>query len=198
MIGRRTQSVWPSEAITSPWSDPCRALLAAFRDQHVAGVNNLQRVPLTLDPVMVDLADSFAVRLMGRGGEKRRLDKIRVGYDISTARYLRDRRFWLSYHCEWRGRIMANQDLNMAREDHVRSLFRFANGKPLGKDGLFWLQVHCANCEGSTDKKSWRQRVAWCVGNRSKIEAIAAAPGPPSSFGRTPISRCSTWRRVGS
>jgi hypothetical protein len=58
-----------------------------FVSQHVAGVAALERVRLALDPVMVELAEKFAVKLMGHGGKKRRNDKIRVKYDLATARY---------------------------------------------------------------------------------------------------------------
>ena len=52
----------------SDWSpDTKEAISAAFAQpdfEHARGVNHLQRVVLKLDPVMVDLAERFAVELM--------------------------------------------------------------------------------------------------------------------------------------
>jgi DNA-directed RNA polymerase len=62
------------------------------------------------------------------------------------------------------------------REDHVRSLFRFAHGMQLDPKDLPLLAIHCANCEGSTDKKPWGERVEWADENRSEIQKIAADP----------------------
>ena len=191
-----------SATFVNDWSTDTRARIeAAFRDkqgpfrlQHVAGVDALSGVRLTLDPVMVDLAEKFAVRLMGHGGNKRHNDRTAVKYDIAAARFclkpsldphspfadlapLRAEPLtWLSYSCDFRGRLNPHQHLNFAREDHVRAMFRFCNGLPLGEDGLYWLMVHCANSEGSTDKKTWAERVAWVKRNRQIIEKIAANP----------------------
>jgi hypothetical protein len=111
------------------------AIEAAFRDQqspfrlqHVAVVSALERVRLTLDPVMVDLAEKFAVKLMGHGGKKRRNDRITVKYDLATARYCisqpapdspfaklahlgTGQAFWLSYSTDFRGRLSPYQKL---------------------------------------------------------------------------------------
>ena len=53
-------------------------------------------------------------------------------------------------------------------------MFRFASGKPLGDQGIHWLEVHAANCGGG--KGVWKERVAWVHQHRQKIEAIAADP----------------------
>ena len=54
--------------------------------------------------------------------------------------------------------------------------FMFENGARLGSDGLFWLEVHCANCEGSTDKKRWRERSEWAAQHRKEIQRISNDP----------------------
>src|SRR5262249_18667483 len=74
--------------------------------------------------------------------------------------------------------------LNLQREDHVRCLFKFANGKKLGgrNAGVFggftdheMLEIYCANC-GGQDKLSWDGRLQWVKDNRLLIEAIANDP----------------------
>ena len=39
-----------------------------------------------------------------------------------------------------------------------------------------WLEIHCANCEGSTDKDAWPARSRWARVNRPLIERVAADP----------------------
>jgi hypothetical protein len=154
------------------------AINDAFLDpdwDHARGVNALGRVPLKIDAEMVALVERFAVELMGNAGAKRKADETKVKADVADAKYCGDSAFWNDYSCDRRGRIYALQNLNFAREDHVRSLFRFANGMKLNGDTT-WLEIHCANAEGSTDKKSRDERRKWVVQHREDILAIAADP----------------------
>jgi hypothetical protein len=96
--------------------------------------------------------------------------------DVRVAKKLDGKTFWLDYNCDFRGRVYAVQHFNYMRGDHVRSLFKFANGIPLTENGLAWLEVHCANCEGSTDKESYGERQKWVAKNKDKILKIAADP----------------------
>jgi DNA-directed RNA polymerase len=143
--------------------------------EHARGVNALSQVPLKIDPVMVKLVDRFAVKLMGNAGKQRIADKARVKIDVEDAKYCLDRTFWLDYSCDRRGRIYALQHLNFAREDHVRSLFRFRNGMKLNGDTK-WLENHCAKCEGTTEKKSFDDRIRWVDEHRQVIRDIANDP----------------------
>jgi DNA-directed RNA polymerase len=90
--------------------------------------------------------------------------------------WIEDQVFYLTYNCDKRGRVFAIPHLHYQREDHVRGLFRFANGLPLGRDGIEWLEIHCANCEGSTHKDAWSERKKWARVNRRDIERIADDP----------------------
>src|SRR5262249_37912688 len=101
---------------------------------HARGVNALARVPLKIDPVMVDLVERFAVELMGNEGVRRKADEITVAADVADAKWCGERPFWNDYNCDFRGRVYSLQHLNFARADHVRSLFRFANGMRLDGD----------------------------------------------------------------
>jgi DNA-directed RNA polymerase len=99
-----------------------------------------------------------------------------VDDDVRVARKREGEPFWLDYNCDFRGRVYAVQHFNYMRGDHVRSLFKFANGIPLTENGLAWLEVHCANCEGSTDKEKYGARQKWVSENKSKILKIATDP----------------------
>jgi DNA-directed RNA polymerase len=152
-----------SQTFVSDWKKETRgAIEAAFKKPfpHADAVNALQNVALELDPVMVDLAKQFAAQLMNtrwkeckpkcrcKKCRQARLNVELVKADVATAR-LTSKRCWLGYCCDYRGRVNATQHLNYQREDHVHSMFRFANGQPLGEDGLYWLEIHTANCAGS-------------------------------------------------
>jgi DNA-dependent RNA polymerase len=155
------------------------AITAAFDDpnwEHAKGVNALKKVPLQIDPTMLALVERFAVDVMGRTGDQRKADQFTVDADLCDAKWCGNRAVWLDYNCDRRGRLFAIQHLNFMREDHVRSLFKFANGMRLGPEGTYWLEVHCANCEGSTDKKRREERIKWVAENRQKIQNIGNNP----------------------
>ena len=171
----------------------------AFAEQHVAAVNRLQRVPLRIDPLILDLVRDFAVDLLskppneiasmlasdddrmkrlGRRAKSQRDANINtVANDVAVANFFKDK-LYLGYNCDRRGRIYALSHLNYAREDHVRAMFRFANGALLGTDGLGWLEINVANCWGKgEDKKPWAERHQWVRENREKlIEPVGANP----------------------
>jgi len=143
---------------------------------HARGVNALAGVPLKIDPVMLDLVERFAVDLMGNDGTMRKADQVTVAADVADAKWCGERAIWNDYSCDRRGRIYALQHLNFARADHIRSLFRFANGMKLDAGDTYWLEIHCANCEGSTDKKSRAERIKWVGEHRQDIMDIAKDP----------------------
>ena len=161
------------------------AIEQAFRDpdwEHAKAVNALQRVPLEIDPVIADLVDRYAAQVMEHAGRKRLADHMLVDADLGEANYLIGKPFWLSYNCDTRGRVYAVQNLHYQRQDHVRAMFRFNHGMPLGEDGLFWLQIHCANCHGETEKLSWSHRLWWVRKHRAEIARIGNAPDPGVFF----------------
>jgi len=96
--------------------------------------------------------------------------------DMSTARQYADReRFWLPHNIDFRGRIYPIPHLNQQRTDYVKGMLEFADAKPLGHQGAYWLAVHLANC-GDFDKVSKRpikERYNWTRDNRHTIKEIA-------------------------
>jgi hypothetical protein len=159
--------------------------------EHGRGVSALQRVPLLADQQMVDLVERFGMKVLnhkrdklGHDGKPRYDEKLRktvrerdediIDVDVTTARRRGDEPFYLTYRCDFRGRLNPIQHLNYIREDRVRALFRFARGQRLGKNDLQWLEIHCANCYGITG--SWQDRFKWVAEKRGLIHAIAAEP----------------------
>ncbi len=170
------------QAFVSDWKPETReAIEEAFENPfpHADAVSALQNVALELDPRMVHLADQFAAKLMNakwkeckpkcrcKKCRQARLNVELVKADVDTARETTSP-CWLGYRIDTRGRVYATQHLNFQREDHVRAMFRFANGQPLGEDGLYWLGIHVANTAGQ-DKVSFDRRLEWVDENLETI-----------------------------
>jgi DNA-directed RNA polymerase len=152
------------------------AVKRAFRDgsmkQHVDGVNALQRVAWAINAAMVPVVEHFA------GEVGKRVSKLLVAQDIATAKYIGGNTFYVPMNCDFRGRVYAVPHFNFLREDHVRALFTFAQGMPIGEDGLHWLMIGVANC-GDFDgvsKHPWSERIAWAENHRDMITRTARDP----------------------
>ncbi|OLB77896.1 MAG: hypothetical protein AUI16_05015 [Alphaproteobacteria bacterium 13_2_20CM_2_64_7] len=97
-------------------------------------------------------------------------------------------RFWNRVRCDRRGRLIQMCDFNYTRSDPVRSLFMFAEGKPLGRMGfgvagrltgrpIDWLEIAIANAYGI--KGTWAERHEWVAKpkNHELIKAVSVDPG---------------------
>jgi DNA-dependent RNA polymerase-like protein len=185
--------------ISGPRDQQEKAINKAFESEfpHASALNRLKDVPLRINQAVLPLVERFggevvnrkrgnykrvkgrdkkAKKLASKLARKRRAARDLVASDYNIARGLERQPFWLDYQCDFRGRVYSLQYLNYYREDHVRALFDFANGLKLGQLGLSWLEVHCANCEGSTEKKAYPARLEWIEKNKAKIKKIAANP----------------------
>ena len=77
---------------------------------------------------------------------------------------------------DFRGRVYAETAfLNPQGDDFARGLLTFAKEKPLCDRGLYWLQIHGANCYGY-DKSGLDQRSAWADKNAEDIIECALRP----------------------
>lgn len=115
-------------------------------------------------------------------------DRVLFDIDMQTAQAMsRHERFYTPMNLDWRGRVYALCSFNFQREDRVRSLFLFADGMPIGDEGLRWLMIHTANTgdfrQGTLSnsgqkisKRPLEERVQWCISNRQQITNIASAP----------------------
>jgi DNA-directed RNA polymerase len=106
-------------------------------------------------------------------------DRIGLTEDMAVAEQLADLpQFYTAYNMDWRGRVYALPHFNFARGDRVRALFLFAQGVPIGEEGIEWLKVHTANC-GDFDKcskKPYADRLAWVNENADQIAHVANFP----------------------
>ena len=76
---------------------------------------------------------------------------------------------------DWRGRIYYRGAWQPQSQDVVRGCLEFAEGKPLGERGLYWLRVHIANCCGF-DKAHPDIKVQYCMDNHEFLMRYAADP----------------------
>jgi len=96
------------------------------------------------------------------------MEKERVSQNLAVSRTLRMATdmedydaFYYVYQCDFRGRVYAaSSGLSPQGTDHGKGLLQFAEAKPLGPRGLYWLKVHGANKYGE-DKSSYDARVQW-------------------------------------
>jgi DNA-directed RNA polymerase len=120
-----------------------RGARRAFRNgqmsEHVDGVNSLQRVQWTVNAPMIQVVQRFArevsfPRLLSL--EDERACRTLITQDVARASQLAEKTFHIPMNCCFRGRVYGIPHFNFQREDHVRSLFRFAQGMPIGDEGL--------------------------------------------------------------
>jgi DNA-directed RNA polymerase, mitochondrial len=156
---------------------------------HMAGVSALQRVEWSVnrhvwnvlrDIQDADLLDGLLGGVTGNSARKlrrqRKNNRTRVRRAIDEAMSLDG--FYMAKNCDRRGRVYSTTHFSFEREDHVRALFQFAYGRPIGREGLCWLQVHLANCGdfGKISKGSFDERVRWVDAHRARILACATQP----------------------
>jgi DNA-directed RNA polymerase len=91
-------------------------------------------------------------------------------------------KIWFPWYADFRGRLYPEvSDLTPQGNDASKALLRFANGKPLGEEGLWWLYVRAANDYANdgplaVDKQALADRVQWTESNLDRI--LEAADNP--------------------
>lgn len=84
-------------------------------------------------------------------------------------------RIYIPHHLDTRGRVYPIPALNPQGADYIKALLEFAESKPIGESGIFWLKVHTANLFG-VDKVAFEHRVKWVDENWKELLASALAP----------------------
>jgi DNA-directed RNA polymerase len=181
-----------------------RALAAGKMEAAVDALNALQSVPWTINKqvhsVMLECARQ-GIKVPGVPASEPPLLKDRAANKFDKAEFLKDKlklisklalfnedmrtaehmaklsRFWTFMNFDFRGRIYSGPSFNLQREDYVRALFKFADGAPIGGEGIYWLKVHLANCGfGGISKQPFQARIEWVDAHREKIRQVATAP----------------------
>lgn len=112
-----------------------------------------------------------------------RSDRVALAQKLWIAdRFKDESAIYFPHYLDFRGRIYPFASyVNPQSDDTGKSLLEFAEGKPLGEDGAFWLAVHLANLWG-VDKVSFEDRVKWVQENEERILASAIDPYEAGAF----------------
>lgn len=104
-------------------------------------------------------------------------ERIILGQKLYVAqRFAEEEAIYFPHYLDFRGRVYPLAAyLNPQSDDVGRGLLMFAEGKPLGEDGAFWLAVHIAGLFG-IDKVSMDERVAWTLDHEEEILDSAMDP----------------------
>jgi DNA-directed RNA polymerase len=85
-------------------------------------------------------------------------------------------KIYFPYNLDFRGRAYpVPAHLSNVGSDLCRGVLRFAEAKPLGPRGLYWLKVHLANLAGN-DKLTFDGRVEFTESNMENIRAAVTDP----------------------
>ena len=91
-------------------------------------------------------------------------------------KFIKEEGFYFPHALDWRGRAYpVSAGLNPQGDDASKALLTFAEGKPLGTNGAYWLAMHGANCYGM-DKLTFDDRVQWVEDNYHEIMNSALNP----------------------
>lgn len=103
--------------------------------------------------------------------------RLRVSYQLKIAHENSPfSAIYFPHTCDFRGRVYPlPYYVNPQSDDLGKALLMFADGKPLGAQGAYWLSIHLANCAG-VDKVPFEERIAWVHEHERDIVAYAENP----------------------
>eukprot|EP00615_Pteridomonas_danica_P004085 CAMPEP_0114332208 /NCGR_PEP_ID=MMETSP0101-20121206/2927_1 /TAXON_ID=38822 ORGANISM="Pteridomonas danica, Strain PT" /NCGR_SAMPLE_ID=MMETSP0101 /ASSEMBLY_ACC=CAM_ASM_000211 /LENGTH=791 /DNA_ID=CAMNT_0001462801 /DNA_START=303 /DNA_END=2678 /DNA_ORIENTATION=- len=95
---------------------------------------------------------------------------------LNIADQFKDDSLYFPYNVDFRGRAYPiPPNLNHLGSDMCRGILTFAEKKPLGPNGLYWLKVQLANLCGF-DKASFQERSDWTENHMSEVYDSAQNP----------------------
>jgi DNA-directed RNA polymerase len=147
-----------------------------------AAVNALQNTPYRMNQAVYRFQrDAWIARLpffgLKRKDQLQGLEKTMAFRFGQAVRLSVEERFYFPCQVDHRGRVYPVPPLMNPQSDHIgRALIEFADGKPLGERGAYWLTIHLANCYWKKKKVSFKKRLAWVQENEEEILDFAANP----------------------
>ena len=146
---------------------------------HLA-VNAMQNTPFRInskmDPIIAKTCEAghpFFGLIKHSKGQK----KIMAIRQSMTEWMRNEPRFFYPHQIDHRGRAYpVPQLINPQSDDAGTAVLEFADGKPLGERGAYWLAIHLANCYWKGDKVSFERRRGWVSEHEHEIVAFAADP----------------------
>jgi DNA-directed RNA polymerase len=171
-----------------------KRLEKAYLSQVYAAVNAIQNTPYRINEAIYRLQrDAWAAGLpffdIKHEKQRKGVEKTMASRFSQVVRLLggeararqgeasSDDRFYFPWQVDHRGRAYAvPQSMNPQCDDGGRSLIEFADGKPLGEPGAYWLAIHLANCYWKGKKVRFETLLAWVEENEAEILDFAANP----------------------
>lgn len=160
-----------------------------------APLGAIEWADLTLEPLPakpIDIATNEEARKRYRkmarrvheNNHRRRTKALHVAKVAQVVRKFRDfERIWFPSSLDFRGRIYPLPHyLHPQADDLAKGLLQFAEGKPVGADGAYWLAVHGANCldvlpDGTKVRTlTLNERVKWIQQNTARLRQVADDP----------------------
>jgi DNA-directed RNA polymerase len=166
-----------------------------------AAVNAMQNTPFRINDAIVQLQrDAWAAGLpffdIKREDQRKGVQKTMLFRFAESARLSPEGRFYFPWQVDHRGRAYTVPQRMNPQSDHIgRAQIEFADGKPLGERGAYYLEIHLANCYWKGKKASFKTLRAWVRENEKEILDFAAnplleaAPLPEAARSRAGASR---------
>jgi len=150
---------------------------------HLGGLPTADEIPLPPKPTDIDTNEEakrcwkFEAKQVYGENIRLRSKRVAMTRKLYTAREFADYdEIYFVWSLDWRGRAYpVTSFLHPQADDSGKALLRFAEGKPLGESGAYWLAVHLANSFGY-DKVSLDERVQWVYDNEELILDAALEP----------------------
>ena len=148
----------------------------------VADVPSIEREELPMKPEDINTnpealtAWKRAAAAVYRKDKARKSRRLSLEFMLEQAnKFANHKAIWFPYNMDWRGRVYAVSMFNPQGNDMTKGLLTLAKGKPIGKEGFYWLKVHGANCAG-VDKVPFPERIKFIEDNHDNIMACAKSP----------------------
>jgi DNA-directed RNA polymerase len=147
-----------------------------------AAVNALQNTPYRINQAVCRFQrDAWIAGLpffgLRREDQLKGLQKMMAFRFGQSVRLSAEEKFYFPRQVDHRGRVYPVPQLMNPQSDHIgRAQIEFADGKPLGERGAYWLRIHLANCYWKKKKVSFKKRLAWVQENEEEILSFATNP----------------------
>lgn len=117
--------------------------------------------------------------------------KLKVARDFENAESL-----YFPHNIDFRGRAYPiPPHLNHIGDDVCRGLLMFANPKPLGEEGLYWLKINLANLLGK-DKLTFEDRITFIEQSKPWIIEVAKDPMSEANLSRWVNADDGPWQAL--
>lgn len=119
----------------------------------------------------------IAEERLRQGATTKAMETMRVARDLADYEAI-----YFPWSLDFRGRVYPlSSYLHPQGEDQCRGLLTFADEKPLGEKGAYWLAIHGANTLDELDGRkassmTYAERIEWIEGMETKLRQVAKDP----------------------